>query len=96
MGKQQYSAEFKIEAVKRLERIGEPVTKVARELGIKPTTLHGWVSKYKNSPEVPFPGSGHLKPEDEKLKKLEKENKDLKEEIEILKKAAAYFARNQK
>lgn len=96
MGKQQYSAEFKIEAVKRLERTGEPVTKVARELGIKPTTLHGWVSKYKNSPEVPFPGSGHLKPEDEKLKKLEKENKDLKEEIEILKKAAAYFARNQK
>lgn len=96
MGKQQYSAEFKIEAVKRLERTGEPVTKVARELGIKPTTLHGWVSKYKNSTEAPFPGSGHLKPEDEKLRKLEKENKDLREENEILKKAAAYFARNQK
>jgi transposase len=96
MSKQQYSSEFKIEAVKRLEVTGEPVTKVARELGIKPTTLHGWVNKYKNSPEAPFPGSGHLKPEDEKLRKLEKENKDLKEENEILKKAAAYFARNQK
>lgn len=96
MGKQQYSAEFKIEAVKRVERTGEPVTRVAAELGVKPNTLHGWISKYKSSPETPFPGSGHLKPEDEKYKRLERELKDLKEENEILKKAAAYFARNQK
>jgi transposase len=92
----QYSAEFKIEAVKRVEKTGETITKVASDLGVKPTTMQGWVNKYKNSPNVPFPGSGHLKPEDEKLKKLEKEIKDLKEENEILKKAAAYFARNQK
>lgn len=92
----QYSAEFKLEAVKRIERTGEPVSKVAAELGVKPTTIQGWVKKYKQSPQSPFPGSGHLKPEDEKLKKLEKELKDLKEENEILKKAAAYFAKNQK
>lgn len=96
MSKQQYSADFKIEAVKRFLKSGEALTKIAAGLGIKPTTLHGWVSKYNNSAESPFPGSGHLKPEDEKLRKLEKENKDLKEENEILKKAAAYFARNQK
>jgi transposase len=96
MGKKQYSTDFKIEAVKRFLKSGEPLTKVAEELGVKPTTFSGWVSKYKNSPESPFPGSGHLKPEDEKLRKLEKEIKDLKEENEILKKAAAYFARNQK
>ncbi len=96
MSKQQYSADFKIEATKRVLKLGESLTKVAAELGVKPTTLSGWVSKYKNSPEAPFPGSGHLKPEDERLRKLEKENKDLKEENEILKKAATYFARNQK
>ncbi len=91
-----YSAEFKLEAVKRLEKSGEPLTKVAADLGVKPTTMQGWVNKYRKSPEVPFPGSGNLRPEDEKLRKLERENRDLKEENEILKKAAAYFARNLK
>lgn len=90
MSKQQYSSDFKIEAVKRFLKSGEALTRVASELGIKTTTLNGWVSKYKDSPESAFPGSGHLKPEDEKLRKLEKEIKDLKEENEILKKAAAY------
>lgn len=92
----QYSVEFKLEAVKRYEQSGKPLTVIAQELGVKPTTMQGWVNKYRNSPEAPFPGSGHLKPEDEKLRKLERENRELKEEIEILKKAAAYFARNQK
>ncbi len=94
--KKQYSAEFKIEAVKRLEKSGEHLSKVAKELGVAPTTMNGWVKKYKESPVTPFPGSGHLKPEDERLRKLEKEIRDLKEENEILKKAAAYFAKNQK
>lgn len=92
----QYSIEFKLEAVKRIDRTGEPVTKVAEELGVKPTTMQGWVKKYKQSPNTPFPGSGNLSPEDEKLKKLEKEIRELREENEILKKAAAYFAKNQK
>lgn len=90
----QYSAEFKLEAVKRIERTGEAVTKIAEELGVKPTTLQGWVTKYRQSPNAAFPGSGHLSPEDEKLRKLERENRELKEEIEILKKAAAFFAKN--
>lgn len=92
----QYSTEFKLEAVKRIERTGEAVTKVAEELGVKPTTMQGWVTKYKQSPSTPFPGSGNLNPEDEKLRKLEKELRELREENEILKKAAAYFAKNQK
>ena len=67
----QYSTEFKTEAVKRIERTGEAISKVAEELGVKPTTMQGWVNKYRKSPESPFPGSGHLKHEDEKLRKLE-------------------------
>ena len=94
--KKQYSTEFKIQTVKRLEKTEEPLSNVARELGISPSTIHGWVKKYKESLEAPFPGSGHLKPEDERLRKLEKEIRNLKEENEILKKAAAYFAKNQK
>lgn len=95
MGRQ-YSAEFKLEAIKRLEKSGDPLTKIAAELGVKPTTMQGWVNKYRKSPEAPFPGSGNLKPEDEKVRKLEREVRELKEENEILKKAAAYFAKNLK
>lgn len=92
----QYSAEFKLQAVKRVETTGGPVSKVAAELGINENTLHGWLKKYRERPDAPFPGSGKLSPDDERLRKLERENRDLREEIEILKKAAAYFAKNQK
>ena len=92
----QYSTEFKLEAVKRLEKSGETMSKVAADLGVKPTTMEGWVNKYKKSPKSPFLGSGHLSPEDERQRKLEKENRDLKEDNEILKKAAVFFAKNLK
>lgn len=92
----QYSAEYKLEAVKRFEKSGKALKSVAEELGIKPTTMQGWVNKYRKNPEAPFPGSGNLSPEDEKLKKLEKEIRELKDENEILKEAAAYFAKNLK
>lgn len=92
----QYSAEFKLEAVKRVERTGEAVARVAADLDVKPTTLHGWIKNYRKSSTVPFPGSGHLTPEDERIRRIEKENRELREENEILKKAAAYFAKNQK
>ena len=93
----QYSAEFKIEAVRRIERTKEPVSKVAADLGVNENTMYGWVKRYREKGEmVPFPGSGRLSPEDERLRKLERENCDLREENEILKKAAAYFAKNLK
>jgi len=66
-----YSAEFKMKAVKRLEKLGEPISKVVADLGVKPTTMKGWVNKYRKSPKAPFIGSGHLSPEVTLLYKLE-------------------------
>ncbi|MGI6616272.1 MAG: transposase [Dethiobacteria bacterium] len=88
----QYGAEFKLEAVRRIERIGEAVSKVATDLGVNESTMYGWVKRYRDKPVVPFPGSGRLSPGDERFRKLERENRDLREENEILKKAVAYFA----
>ncbi|WP_246105599.1 IS3 family transposase [Sporomusa termitida] len=85
----QFSAEFKLQAVKRVEATGGPVSKVAAELGINENTLHGWLKKYREKPNAPFPGSGKLSPDDERLRKLERENRDLREENEILKKAGS-------
>ena len=95
MGKY-YAPDFKLEAVKRVQRTGEPVSKVAEDLGINPNTLSGWIKRVRDYPEGPFPGSGRLSPENDRLRKLERENRDLKEEVQILKKAAVYFAKNQK
>jgi transposase len=92
----QYSVEFKLEAVRRIERTKEPVARVAAELGVNENTMHGWLKQYREQPAMPFPGSGKLRPDDEHLKKLERQVRELREENEILKKAAAYFAKNQK
>ena len=94
--KSQYSKEFKMEAVKRVIANNGAVTKVAEELGLKSSTLQTWVTRSKTIPDTPFPGSGYLSTADDVLRKLEKENRNLKEENEILKKAAAYFAKNLK
>ena len=91
-----YSAEFKMEAVKRVRKTGEPVARIAADIGINENTLHGWVKRSREKPDTPFPGSGKLSAEDERVRKLERENRELREENEILKKAATYFAKNQK
>lgn len=96
MAKQQYSPEFKMEAIKRVEVSKGTIKSVAMELGIKTNTLHGWLKRYREKPGMPFPGSGKLSPDDELIKKLQCQVRDLREENEILKKAAAYFAKSLK
>ncbi len=91
-----YDQAYKTEICKRAVEGGEAVSAISREVGISENTLYGWVARYRENKEKPFVGSGHVKPEDEAIKKLQRENKELREENEILKKAAAYFAKNQK
>ena len=91
-----YDQAYKTEICKRVVETGELVPAVAREIGISENTIYTWVSSYKENNVKPFVGSGHVKPENEEFKKLQKENKELREENEILKKAAAYFTKNQK
>ena len=90
-----YDAAYKLEVCRRMAG-GESVAALSRELGISDNTLYGWQKQYRESGEQSFPGSGHLRPEDAEFRRFQKENRDLREENEILKKAAAYFAKNQK
>jgi len=91
-----YDQAYKTEICKRAVEGGEAVSAIFREVGISENTIYGWVARYRENSIRPFVGSGHIKPEDEAIKKLQRENKELREENEILKKAAAFFARNQK
>ncbi|SHF47826.1 transposase [Desulforamulus putei DSM 12395] len=91
-----FDKEYKIMAVNRVKAGEKSAAEVARELDLSPTTLYGWIRKFGKHGENAFPGSGHLHKADDELRRLRKEIMDLKEENAILKKAAAYFAKNQK
>ena len=96
MEKKVYDAAYKTEVCKRVIERGESAASLGRELGISENTLYTWLKRYRQNSKAPFVGSGHVKPEDVEMKRILRENRELREENEILKKAAAYFAKNQK
>jgi transposase len=87
-----YDLEFKINAVRLVLEEGIPITKACDDLGVGQSTLERWISEHKLHGKAAFPGKGHLRPDDEKLKKLERENEILRRERDILKKALAIFS----
>ncbi len=92
--KRTYSKDFKIKACELVVKENIAVSVVAEKFGINNVMLHRWVSEYREFGEEAFVGKGHQKPADAELRKLKKENARLKQEVEILKKAAAYFAKS--
>jgi transposase-like protein len=88
-----YSKEFKLEAVRLLEASNRPAAEVARELGIRRNQLYKWQEALRAEGDQAFPGSGKHSDASKELGRLKRENARLKEEIEILKKAAIYFAK---
>lgn len=95
--RRQYTLEFKLEAV-RLAAAGDTsVNAVARELGIRPEMLRQWKRRLEAQPgQAPtdvFPGHGKLSSQDEELRRLRRENAQLREERDILGKAMAFFAK---
>lgn len=84
-----YPDQFKREAVELVRVSGRPVGQIAEELGVSDQTLRNWVHA-----DAGGRGKGSLSPDEkEELKLLRKENKRLRMEREILKKAATFFAR---
>ncbi len=91
-----FTREFKLEAIRLLEKSDKPGTEIARELGIRRNMLYKWQDELKTKGGSAFKGSGRPLTSDNKMNDLKRENERLKEEVEILKKAAAYFARELK
>ena len=87
-----YTKEFKKESVRLIVEEGRRISKLSRELGISASLLRNWVRQSKVVKIEPFPGKGCLSPEDEELRRLRRENKRLRMEHEILKKAVAIFS----
>ena len=94
MGKRQrFTQEFKLEAVRLMKHSGRPVAEVARELGIPRNRLYKWGQQLERHGDDAFPGCGRQAAAAGELARLRREVARLKEERDILKKAAAYFAR---
>src|SRR5450631_1665221 len=90
--KQEYTAEFKELAVKRV-RSGQGIAAVARELGLVEQTLRNWVQAAKVGKLNPA-GTKTITPGQMELSRMRAENARLRMELEIVKKAAAYFAKD--
>ena len=88
MKRKKYSQEFREEAVKLVTEQGYLVSEAARNLGIHPGVLGRWKRESEDDAE-----GGGTKAMQSELNRLRKENKRLKQEREILKKAAAFFAK---
>jgi transposase len=87
-----YDLEFKINAVRLVSEQGLTVSQASQDLGIGLSTLERWISEHKQHGAAAFPGKGNLRPDDDKLRKLERENEVLRRERDILKKALAIFS----
>jgi transposase len=90
--KQEYTAEFKEQAVKRVKD-GKRVSAVAKEMGLVEQTLRNWVKAF-DAGTLNGAGAAKVTPEAMELSRLRAENARLKREVDILKKATAYFARD--
>ena len=88
-----FSREFKLEAVKLVTERGVSVAQAAEDLDVHENVLRKWVRELREAPQEAFPGQGKQTPQDAEIARLRKEVVKLKMERDILKKAAAYFAK---
>ena len=93
MERKKFSREFKLEAVNLVRERGVSFAQAARDLGVNVNMLRRWAKESGADPQHAFPGLGQMKPELLEIDRLRKEVARLKAERDILKKAAAYFAR---
>ena len=91
--RRQFSLEFKFEAVRLAKDRGVTVAQAARDLDVHENVLRKWIRELAGEPRHAFLGQGVMKPEQAELERLKKENAKLRMERDILKKAAAYFAK---
>ena len=96
MERRKFTREFKLEAVRLIKDRGVSYVQASEDLGVHTSQLRDWVKKFADDPQQAFPGNGQMKPEQLEIARLKREVIKLKAERDILKKAAAYFAKESR
>ena len=94
-----FTKEFKLEAVRLLEESKKPASDLARELGVRRNQLYKWKETFDKNGSEAFPGHGNRSGKESQateIARLKRELAQTKEDVEILKKAAAFFAKELK
>ena len=91
--RKKYTREFKQDAVRLVIEQGYNQSEAARNLGIDRGMLGRWVKEFQEDDHEAFRGNGKRTTEEEELRRLREENRRLKMERDILKKATAFFAK---
>jgi transposase len=91
--KRTFSREFKVEAVRLVRERGVSIAQASRDLDVHSNLLGRWIKDFENDARQAFPGQGRMKPEQLEIERLRREVQKLKAERDILKEAAAYFAK---
>jgi transposase len=92
--RKKYTSDFKREAVRLMEKSEKPSAEVARQLGVRRNQLYKWKEQLEKRGAKAFPGAGRQRGKVDEVIRLRQELEKVKEERDILKKAAAYFARD--
>jgi len=91
--RKQYSKEYKLDAVSLVLDQGYSVAEAAMSLEINRSVLQRWVREFQSDDGQAFRGNGKLTPEQAEIRRLKEENRRLKMEKDILKKATVFFAK---
>jgi len=94
--RQQFTREYKIEAVRLSADGTKSVAMVAKELGIRADQLYRWRRQFEREGATAFPGKGTIGSHDEEIHRLRREIKRVTEERDFLKKATAFFAKESR
>lgn len=89
----QYTTEFKQDAVGLVTEHGYSYAEAGRSLGVNPNMISRWKREQAAEGADAFPGNGRMTPEQQRIRELEKQNRRLQMERDILKKATAFFAK---
>lgn len=93
--RKRYDAEFKREAVRLADDSEKGDSAIERELGLYQGAIRTWRKALRSDPRDAFPGTGHMKPPEEEIRRLRRELEDVRQERDILKKAVAIFSKNR-
>jgi transposase len=94
--RQQFTPEYKLEAVRLSEEGTKSIAAVAADLGIPANQLHRWRRQHADRGVAAFPGSGKINSHDEELHRLRRDLRQVTEERDFLKKATVFFAKTSR